>query len=540
MITRLYIESFGKIKDMEITLSSRLNVIYGKNESGKSTICAFIRAMLYGVDTERRRGVRGNMRKRYTPLDGSIMSGVLETENYIITRTFGASAKFDTCRAVNRHTGEVIDADKIGYTVMGMNEACFCSTFYMNSFDSYPSAEEELLEKLSGASGENGEVVSYDRVCAELDNMARPYVKRSGLVDRALEKSREAQEYYENEKKKRERYDALKESYDVLVQKRAAAQAELEKLEAAREKLAQQTVELRSRQRQLFDEIAFESSVPKRKIKTVPAVMAAVFAVIGAMFVFAYKNPMFLLCMSAFIPMIICLKMSGVFNLGRTEQRRITADMQLAAIEKIMEKTGGAENADIDSKVKKINEFLLECAARIAQAEYELKNTELDDAAQKRAEDAKAEYERLSEERDCINVAKMIISQCYDELKGDFMPEINRAFSDYFSRLTGGRYSGAAADREMKFSVIDASGAAPWEYLSGGTLDGAYFALRLALCDKADTEDRGIMVIDDAFLQYDDERVKNSVQILSEMSRQTVYFTCRENFGNVRCKLIKI
>lgn len=539
MITRLYIESFGGIRDKEILLGGGLNIILGKNESGKTTICAFIRAMLYGVDTERGRDIRRNMRKRFMPVGGGIMSGVLETDEYIITRTFGQTPKTDTCTAVNKHTGEVIPTEKIGYTVTGMNEACFCSTFYMNSFDSYPKSEEELLTRLSDMSGTGDGEVSYDAVCAVLENMAHPYTKRSGIVEKALEKARTEQAAYENEKKQLERQSVLKANYEKLIKKRADAQAELERLEKAREKLAAQTIELRNRQRVLFEEMAKEKTAVK-KIRPVPAAAAVLFGIIGLMFVFAYKNPAFLLCMGAFVPMVICLKLSGILKSGAEETTGGAADVQLAAIEKIMEKTGAAETADVDGKIKRINDFLVECASRIGQTEAELAGIVIDEGAEQRAKNAKAEYEKAVTERDCINVANLMIKKTYDEMKCDFMPELNRVFSEYFSRLTAGRYTSAAADRQMRLSVIGAGGAVGWEYLSGGTLDGAYFALRLALCRLADKDEAGIFVLDDAFLQYDDERVRNSVQMLSEEKRQTIYFTCRENFGNVKCRLIKI
>ncbi len=537
MITRLYIENFGGLHDKEILLGDGLNIIYGRNESGKTTISAFIRAMLYGVDTERRRDIRGNMRKRYTPSSGAIMSGVLETEELVIKRSFGTSARFDTYNAVNRFTGESIPPEDIGYAVMGMNEACFCNTFYLSSFDSYPTNEAEMMDRLSdmGYNGEDG--ASYDKVRSVLDDMAKQYTKRSGIVDDALSQLHMAQEHYEAEKKKKQYYINLRSNYDMLVKKGESAKAELERLQKEKEKLSLQTVELRNRQRELLSDMT-DDNKGEKYINPIPAVAAIVFAIIGFMFVFAYKNPLLILCVCAFVPMVICLKMSGIFK-GR-EVNRKKVDTQLAVIERIIAKTGEAENSDIDEKIKKINDFLVECAARTGKAESELKLINIDESAEEKLEVAKNKYDKVSEEKDCINVAKYILTQSYEELRCDFMPEVNKIFSEYFNRLTGGKYHSAAADRDMKVSVINLSGVMSGEYLSGGTLDAAYFALRLALCDKMDSDNEASLVIDDAFLQYDDERVKNTVWMLSELKRQTIYFTCRENFGNVKCNLIKI
>ena len=50
VIEKIIIKSFGLINDMTLEFSDKVNVIEGQNESGKSTIAAFIKYMLYGFD----------------------------------------------------------------------------------------------------------------------------------------------------------------------------------------------------------------------------------------------------------------------------------------------------------------------------------------------------------------------------------------------------------------------------------------------------------------------------------------------------------
>ena len=50
----LNLKHFGKYEQQKIRLTGGLNIIYGGNETGKSTIHAFIRAMLYGFERQRR------------------------------------------------------------------------------------------------------------------------------------------------------------------------------------------------------------------------------------------------------------------------------------------------------------------------------------------------------------------------------------------------------------------------------------------------------------------------------------------------------
>ena len=50
LITRLKVNYFGKFSDKEIELKPGINLIYGENEAGKSTLHAFIRGMLFGIE----------------------------------------------------------------------------------------------------------------------------------------------------------------------------------------------------------------------------------------------------------------------------------------------------------------------------------------------------------------------------------------------------------------------------------------------------------------------------------------------------------
>ena len=48
----LYIKSFGKLNGKRISFSDGVNIIEGGNESGKSTICAFIQFIFYGLPSK--------------------------------------------------------------------------------------------------------------------------------------------------------------------------------------------------------------------------------------------------------------------------------------------------------------------------------------------------------------------------------------------------------------------------------------------------------------------------------------------------------
>ena len=64
IIEKIVIKSFGLLTDMTLEFSKSVNVIEGRNESGKSTIAAFIKYMLYGFDNTEPDDAPSERRKR--------------------------------------------------------------------------------------------------------------------------------------------------------------------------------------------------------------------------------------------------------------------------------------------------------------------------------------------------------------------------------------------------------------------------------------------------------------------------------------------
>lgn len=66
-IKELRLKNFGKFTNKEIHFLDGMNVIYGENESGKSTLYTFIRAMLFGLERGRGRAAAQDAFSRYEP-----------------------------------------------------------------------------------------------------------------------------------------------------------------------------------------------------------------------------------------------------------------------------------------------------------------------------------------------------------------------------------------------------------------------------------------------------------------------------------------
>ena len=93
---------FGRLRNETLPLQDGLNIIEAPNETGKSTWCAFLTAMLYGINS-RERDKAGFIadKNRYAPWDGGSMSGRLECH--------ADGADLTVTRATRRQTAPMAD-----------------------------------------------------------------------------------------------------------------------------------------------------------------------------------------------------------------------------------------------------------------------------------------------------------------------------------------------------------------------------------------------------------------------------------------------
>ena len=70
-ILSLHIDDFGKLNDLDLSFEDGLNVLYGKNEAGKSTLHTFIRGMLFGIERQRGRASKNDTYSRFEPWSGT-------------------------------------------------------------------------------------------------------------------------------------------------------------------------------------------------------------------------------------------------------------------------------------------------------------------------------------------------------------------------------------------------------------------------------------------------------------------------------------
>ena len=153
-ITKIYISAFGKLKDFTLELSDGMNVIFGENENGKTTVMSFIKMMFYGSSSRQQKQL--SARKKYIPWSGDKPAGRIDFEHegrrYQLERIFGKTESSDKITLINRDTGENLGSDKdIGRRFFGLSEQAFERSLFTNSsvFLHDASAEDEIGTKLS-------------------------------------------------------------------------------------------------------------------------------------------------------------------------------------------------------------------------------------------------------------------------------------------------------------------------------------------------------------------------------------------------------
>lgn len=155
-----HIESFGKLVDMDLSFDGDFCPICADNGSGKTTFAAFVKAMLYGLPSNR---VKDSNRKKYTPWSAGRKSfgGSLIFEDsgkqYRLERVFSMSRDTsDECRLYLNTTHEEINCpESVGEHFLGVDEPTFERSLLLvgspyNNTKGAKADNGSIIKKLSG------------------------------------------------------------------------------------------------------------------------------------------------------------------------------------------------------------------------------------------------------------------------------------------------------------------------------------------------------------------------------------------------------
>lgn len=226
-INKIKINSYGKLKNKEINLKDGINLIYGKNESGKSTLLKFIVNSFYGI-SKNKKGKEYSDFEKYTPWIGEEFSGKVEYElnnknKYEVYRDF----KKKNPKIFNERMEDIskefnIDKAKgneFFYEQTKIDEELFLSTVVVGQQEVKLGKQEQniLVQKIANLVGTGDDNISYKRA---IDRINRRQLDEVG-TERSREKpinliSKKIQEL-EKEKQELEKYENFK--YEIQEKK---------------------------------------------------------------------------------------------------------------------------------------------------------------------------------------------------------------------------------------------------------------------------------------------------------------------------------
>ncbi|MBR7094602.1 MAG: AAA family ATPase [Clostridia bacterium] len=192
IIERLSIGHFGNLSDVTLTLGPRLNVIVGNNESGKSTVAAFIRYMLYGFGTQSTGGDMPEREKRVSwtasSAEGSMEFSLEDGRRFRIERETVATAQDgrvsyrEDSRLVDLTDGSVARFRSLpGEEFFSVPEQVYLNTAFFDQFSASRVHEGEMTAAMENILFSGDERVSSQRALRALNEARSSLSHQSGV-----------------------------------------------------------------------------------------------------------------------------------------------------------------------------------------------------------------------------------------------------------------------------------------------------------------------------------------------------------------------
>ncbi len=237
-INEIKINNYGKLAQKEINLENKINIIYGKNESGKSTLLNFISSSFYGI-SKNKRGKEISDFDKYIPWIGEEFSGKLEYE-------LDDGRKFEIYRDFRKKNPKIFNENKediskqfnidknkgneFFYEQTKVDEELFLSTILVNQQEIKLGKQEQniLIQKLANLVGTGDDNVSYKRAIERINRRQLDEIGTQRSREKPINIIEKEIEELEKEKQELDKYEEFK--YKIEENKNNLNQ-EIEKLE---------------------------------------------------------------------------------------------------------------------------------------------------------------------------------------------------------------------------------------------------------------------------------------------------------------------
>ena len=578
-LLELHIDGFGKFHDRTISFNDGINIIYGKNEAGKSTLHTFIRGMLFGIERGRGRAAKNDLYTKYEPWENSgTYEGWLRLEKdgtiYRIERRFRKENK--SLKIINETKGLEEEATPafVSSLLDGLTETMYNNTI---SIGQLKSATEdgmvtELKNYITNMNTTGNISLNITKATAFLRNQKRSL--EAGLIPEA---SREftsllaeirnveaeiAGPEYENQLAA---YQNMRTQVKGLIDNTQTQKKDLdEKLANGKQVLSDNGFTDRasvdamsSDAERLYSEYNTLNGECNKKSRKVLSGLTAVLGVagLGAAATLGYFNLTAYLpvCGAAATAAVIFFIISLFIHQKDKEYHRLfdnTSSELGALLARHLGDSAVSEDA-MNAFRARMGEFSKLCDM-VAQSETEIRKF-LEDLSNLQTKQAGcsemiekqqrtqwelekklehlsncknkakalkrtlAENDRIHDEIVAIDLAQETMADLSSSIRDSFGLYLNKEASQYITGITGGIYDSMSIDENLNVFLNTKTKLVPLENVSSGTMDQVYLALRLAAAKLLTSSGSGgfPLIFDDSFTQYDDERLKTALEWLA-------------------------
>ncbi len=235
-ILNLKVNNFGKLNNKQVQFDSNINIVYGNNESGKSSLLKFIVGMFYGI-SKNKNGKEISDLDKYTPWSKEEFSGKLiyeldNGESYEIYREF----KKKNPKIFNENAEDIskefnIDKTKgnmFFYDQTGIEEELFLSTLVSQQQEVKldQKSQNTLIQKISNLINTGEDNVSYQKTIKNLDKRLleevgtlRSQDRPINIIKKRIDEIKKEHEYLKPHLLQKYEINKQKEEYNTRLEK---------------------------------------------------------------------------------------------------------------------------------------------------------------------------------------------------------------------------------------------------------------------------------------------------------------------------------
>lgn len=532
-IRELYLKNFGKFSDCHFFMEDGIQIFYGENEYGKSTIFAFIKAMLFGLERGRGRAAQNDDFSRYEPWENpNYYAGVMRFtsggKRFRLERSFDRYTK--SASLVCEDDGEELSVENGDLEMLlgGLTRESFDNTIAVGQLSAKPGVElsEELKNYAANYYKTGSSTVDLSRALENLKIRKKTVEQEIKLLHEKQEEKREAIrrecQYVSNDAQKlqmelEDNQEKCRESQDAL--------QELERLNDCGDGIRGTGPGQDHMQEDQADTGQARSCITLGALGIAAGIAGRIWShITEAKSLFSGGEAISVMSWIFLAAGILLVCYGGIKYIRCRFHRKdhddgpkkqMNKNIQYEKLEKIQQEKEYLQKLEWENQ--RIKNEWKEKQIRFQNLQEQL--TELD------MPDSKLKSLRMTSQALVLAEEKMLsASRNMVQGSGDIL---NRKASDVLEQITNGRYTRLLADEQLNMTLLEDGRRIPVDRVSAGTIEQIYFALRMAAADML-YEEALPVIFDDAFAFYDENRLKSTLKWLSEQQRQVIIFTCQK------------